>query len=405
MQASDWQPQGYVDAERERDGQCAFASPSARCSMPTGHDGEHEFTDDFASPEPEGMTMEQLAERQAAEAAAETAEAVEALNDGAEISVEAGSALAEEVDGELVEGPDPELAPAVDEFLGANAALVVADPQDRHEGMVAMDAHDIEKLIASLTELVQVNTMRKWVYRLPGGEEGLTIHAVEDITQRMNWTGKCRLRTLPKTLTVEKEVADAGNGDEVFYVATIFAEDQMTGQVEPGVSTEPQYMKLKPATADKKRQKGASIPKDNRIFDVFARTKAVGKAKRNALGCFIPTEVEQTVLAMATNNPGLVERIQSADEAKLAEMPAPLGTPEAIELEGRCKAIYQEIRELGNGKGKLALPPGRFNAQMTQSRHSIEALETTLGWLEERREAVAKRFAEIEAEESAGESS
>lgn len=338
------------------------------------------------------LTDKRLAARKAAEEGSGPSEA-----DGEQAAAEEAEPE-EVVDGEVADGPDPELAPAVDEFLESNAALVVQDPEDRQEALLAMDAHDVEKLIAGLTELVQTNTMRKWVYRLPGGEEGLSIHGVEDIAQRMNWTGKCRLRLLPETLTVEKEIADAGHGDETFYVATIFAEDQVTGQIEVGVSTEPQYMKLKAETARKKRAKGQTIREDDRIFDVFARTKAIGKAKRNALACFIPTEVEQTVLAMAADNPRLIERIQTEAEAKAAELPAPLGTPEAVELEGRCKAIYAEIREMGNGKGRLALTPGRFNSAMSQSRHSIEALETTLGWLEERREAVARRFAEIEAE-------
>lgn len=357
--------------------------------------------------EPEGMTMEQLAERQAAEAAAEIAEAVEALNDGAEINVEAGGAQGEEVDGELVEGPDPELATAVDEFLGANAELVVRDPQDRQEVMVAMDAHDVEMLMRDIVEQAQGAALRKWVYKLPssGKPEGLTVHGTQDVVQRMNWTGKCSIRVLPETLSVRRHEVEGENGLEPMLTATIFAEDARTGSILPGVASESQMMLLKAATAAAKREEGKHIRSDNRVFDRFAETKAVQKATRNALKAFIPQEVEQAVLAQAYGDASRVERIQTADEAKLAEMPAPLGTPEAIELEGRCKAIYQEIREMGNGKGKLALPPGRFNAQMTQSRHSIEALQTTLGWLEERRDAVKARFAELDAEEAAERSS
>lgn len=303
------------------------------------------------------------------------------------------------VEAEVVEegaGPSPELAEAVDDAVGS-AALVVSDPLDRHEALVAMDANDVKALITDLADQAQANAMRKWIYKLPDGTLGLSVHGVQDITQRMNWTGKCAIKVLPETLTVKERRADAGNGPETFFVATIFAEDARTGAVQPGVSTEPEYQQLKPATANKKREKGQKIPEDNRIFDVFAETKAVSKASRNAQAAFIPEEVEQAVLAMASQNPQLVERIQTEAEERAAELPPPLDTPEAKELEAQCAAIYAEIRDLGGGKGRVALPPGRYQGAMMHARHSIEAMQAAKLWLEERREKIAEHYAQEQA--------
>lgn len=286
------------------------------------------------------------------------------------------------------------LATAVDDQVGS-AAMVVADPQDRHDSMVAMDAHDVELLLRGLVDQVQSKVMRKWVYELPDGTRGLSVHGVEDITQRMNWTGKCALRVLPETLTVEREQADAGNGMETWFVATIFAEDQRTGAIHPGVSTEPQMMKLRPSTAKKKRDAGATIGADNRVFDVFARTKAVGKAKRNALAAHIPEEVEQTVIAMAAKRPELVERIRSQEEAKLEGQPPALDTDEARAKIKELEGVYAEIRELGDGRGRVLFTPGKFASWLMQSQHSMEALGRMEEYLRERLGAMP---AEIERE-------
>jgi hypothetical protein len=303
----------------------------------------------------------------------------------------------EPVDAEIVPedpGPTPELAEAVDDALDVSAELEVRDPQDRHEGMVAMDAHDVDRLVRDLTQQAQGAALRKWVYELPDASKakGLSIHGVQDIVQRMSWTGKCSIRLLPDTLSVEKEDAETDDGVQTFYVATIFAEDQKTGMVHVGTSSEPQMMKLKPGTAAAKRRDGKVIRDDNRVFDRFARTKAVGKASRNALGSFIPEEVEQAVIAMAAKNPALVERIQTEAEAKVAEFPPPLETPEAKALVAAIEAVYAEIRELGNGKGKIHFTPGQYASWLMQSQHDLGALERMKLFVEQRRDEIAKEL-------------
>lgn len=299
------------------------------------------------------------------------------------------------MDAEVVpegDGPHPELSGAVDGLLGANAELVVRDPQDRVEGLIAMDAHDVELLVRDLTQQAQGAALRKWVYELPqsGKPKGLSVHGVQDITQRMNWTGKCSIRVLPGTLVVEKEEAETDDGVESFIVATIFAEDQRTGAIMPGTSSEPRMMKLKAATARAKREEGKVIREDNRVFDRFARTKAIGKASRNALASFIPEEVEQAVIAMASRDPRLVERIQTEAEARVSDLPAPLDSPEARVLLEELDGIYAEIRELGGGQGKIRLTPGQYFSAKQQAQHSMAILGQMREWLLERKAQIAE---------------
>ena len=158
----------------------------------------------------------------------------------------------------------------VDEQYGG--FLTYLDKNGNPIFLLAMDNADLAKLLSD----VQSTALRKWVYELPGNKgTGLTVHAVQDITQRMNWTGKAKIGVMAETLTTERIVENAGNGPEPFWVATIFARDEVTGAVLPGSSMEPVNMKLRKQTADKKRAEGAVIPDDNRVFDPFSRTKAI----------------------------------------------------------------------------------------------------------------------------------
>jgi hypothetical protein len=308
----------------------------------------------------------------------------------AESQESAVDATAEEIPADAGAPMPSEAAEAIEEYIPGPAELAVVDPSDRHEVMLSMDEHDVRMLL----ERVQSSALRKWVYELPfGGGTGLTVHAVQDITQMMNWLGKCRIGVLPETLEVEQITQDAGNGPEPFWVATIFARDEMTGAMLPGSSTEPQRMRLKKSTADKKRNAGQKIPEDNTIFDVFSRTKAIQKATRNALASFIPEEVEQTVIAMFEKDPARVERIQTEAEAKVAEMPPPLTDDKARALVAQCESIYDEIRELGGGQGKVHFTPGLFSSWMLQSQHDHGALERFVVYLEQRREEIRAQLA------------
>ncbi len=291
----------------------------------------------------------------------------------------------EAVQGEVVpDGPNPELAPAVDGFAGEVTISDVSDPQ---EVMLRMDANDMRMLL----DQVQSNALRKWVYQLPGGKgTGLTVHAVQDITQRMNWTGKAKIGVLPETLEVERSTHDTGDGPEEFWTATIFARDEVTGAMLPGVSMEPLHMHMR---------------NGDRPFDVFSRTKAVQKATRNALAAFIPEEIEQAVIAAFTGDTSRVERIRTVDEAKIEELPPALTDDRAKALIAQTQALYDEIRELGGGQGKVKFPPGQYQSWLLKSQHDHDALERFVAYLESQLEelpgVIEREGWAREAEESA----
>jgi hypothetical protein len=280
--------------------------------------------------------------------------------------------------------PSPELAPAVDEKL-PDVQLAVRDPSDQHEVMLRMDDHDVQMLLRE----VQSNALRKWVYVLPGNKgTGLTIHAVEDIVQRMNWTGKCKIGLLldangRPVVDVETLEEDEGDGLEPFWNVRAYAKDEVTGSVLPGSSMEPKRMHKK---------------NGDRPFDRFAQQKALQKATRNALDSFIPEEIKQTVIAMFVNDPSRVERIQTEAEQKMAELPPPLDDDEARGLLAEAEAIYDRIVELGGGQGKVKLTPGTFGAYKLNAQHSHDRLRDMIAWLRQREEQIPVELAR-EAEE------
>jgi len=302
------------------------------------------------------------------------------------------------VDAEVVASeaePAPELREAVEDALSVET--FTAEAGDEQAGMIAMDAHDSARFVERLVRQAQeANLGKRWVYSLPGTTtRGLTVDAVQDIVQQMNWSGRCQIRVLPETLAVEREEYDEGDGPEAFWTATIAAEDGRTGLTLIGTSMEPQKMKLKAATAAAKRKDGKIIPEDNKVFDRFSRAKAINKAQRNALEAHIPEIVKVTLIAMAAKRPELVERIETEGEAKIAELPPPLDTPEAKAAIAELGRLYDGIRELGGGKGRILLPPGQYNAYLVQSQHSMELLARMKGWLEQRRDEIK---AEVEAQ-------
>jgi hypothetical protein len=284
-------------------------------------------------------------------------------------------------DGAADDAPMPDAAPVIEDYVGE---VVVVDPTDRHEVMVAMDAHDV----AMLLERAQSSALRKWVYVLPDSK-GLTVHAVQDLIQQMNWSGKARIGVMPETAEFERITEDAGYGPEPFWQATIAARDEVTGQMWMGTSSEPVYMRLKPATADQKRKRGMKIPEDNRIFDPFSRSKALQKAQRNATGAFIPEQVEQAIIAMFENDPSRVERIRTEQEAALEALPAPLDDDEARDLIRKAESVYDEIVW---PEARVEFPPGTFAAWKLQAQHSHDRLRDLIVYLEKRRDELKAKY-------------
>lgn len=151
---------------------------------------------------------------------------------------------------------------------------------------------------------------------------------------------------------------------------------------------EPVRMKLRQATADRKRKAGAKIPEDNKVFDPFSRTKAINKAERNAQAKFIPEVIEQAVIAMFKNDPSRVEKIQTDREAELEKMPPPIDDDEMRALLAEADGIYDEIRECAEGRGKIKMPPGYFNSQKLRVQHSHDRARDFVSWMRLRLEEI-----------------
>jgi hypothetical protein len=283
----------------------------------------------------------------------------------------------------------------VEPFLPESQDLVLHDTGDDQEIAWVLDRHDVEQILLE----VQQRALKVWVYDIPGDRgtrrRELSYKGVRDIVHLMNRTGRVKIGVLPETLRIERFREDIGNGGpEPMCRAIIFARDEVTGQTMPGVATEPVYLKLTDATAKRKRSEGKQIPEDNRIFDPFAETKATNKAVRNALRTFIPEELAQTVIAMFTGESERVARIQTEAEARVEELPPALTDERATEQQAKARALYDEIRELGGGRGKIDLTPAHFNAYLTAAQHSHERLDDFIGYLEQRKTEIAAKYEE-----------
>lgn len=308
------------------------------------------------------------------------------------MSSDARAATAADVDGSA-----EELRPEdIEQYVPEATSLVVHDPQDEHEVFRVLDAHD-ERMIL---QEAQRRLLKASLYDFPQGGQrvvDLSYQGVNELVRLMNATGRCKIAVDPSSLTVQTVVEDAGNGPEPFLVATVYAADAVTGYGQFGTSTEPQRLRLKKSTAEARRRRGEKIPDDDTLFDVFARAKAVNKAQRNALKVFVPEEIRQTLIAQYSGDAARVERVQTAGEAKVAELPPPLTDERAQGQIAKIREVYDAIRELGDGRGKLDMTPGMFNAYLTAAAHDHDRLDDFIAYLEDRRSQIAAKYEEATA--------
>jgi hypothetical protein len=295
-------------------------------------------------------------------------------------------------DAAAVDATADELTPEqVQDYLPDTAALVVRDPHDSDEVFRVLDAHDEQMILQE----AQRRLLKASLYDFPQGGQrivDLSYQGVNELVRLMNATGRCKIAVDPSSLTVETIVEDAGNGPEPFLVATVYARDAVTGYGQFGTSSEPQRLRLKKSTADKRRRNGERIPEDDTIFDVFARAKAVNKAQRNALKVFIPEEIRQTLIAQYAGDVSRVQRVQTEQEQKMLELPPPLTDERALALSAKADEVYDRIRELGGGRGKVEFPPGQYAAWKLQAVHSHELLEKLVDYVEKREGEIAAQF-------------
>lgn len=284
-------------------------------------------------------------------------------------------------------------ADEIEQYMPSTSEMVIHDRRDENEIVAVLDRHDVEQIVME----IQRRALTVWVYDIPGEGQSrlreLSYKGARDVVALMNHTGKVKIGTIPETLKLERFKEDRGFGLETFVRATIFAKDEVTGEALPGVSTEPLYMKLRASTAKKKREAGGVIPEDDRVFDIFAETKATNKAVRNALRAFIPEEAVQAVLAQYDGDSSRVLRIQTKQEQDLAELPPALTDEKAVALIDQVRAAYDEIRELGGGRGKIDFPPGQFGMWLLQAQHSHATLEELVAYVEGRRDNLVAKYA------------
>lgn len=289
-----------------------------------------------------------------------------------------------------------------EDFKPSPADLVAAGPDDTHGTLVVLDRHDELAII----EEFQRRALEVMLYDVPKGGDrliDLSYAGVNEGVRLLNTMGGLRIGIVEGTLQVVTEHYDVGDGPEPFFVATIAAREATTGYLQYGTASEPQWMKLTDRTIARYKREKKPVREDGKIFDVFARAKAINKAQRNALKVQIPETMRQTMIATYKGDTAALKQIQAGRGAEqLAQLPPPLPEDDdrANELRGRCRELYTEIRAVD----VLKVLPAQFHAYLTRAEVSYEKLEGFVAYLEQRLEE-ARREASVEGtatEESAG---
>lgn len=272
------------------------------------------------------------------------------------------------VDAVAEELPDvPEHDP--EDFKPAARDLVVTDADELWR---VLDRHDEAMILDEL----QRRALEVMLYDFGDGGSrkiGLSYGGVLECIRLMNYTGKLRIKVDPQSLQVSREDTDEG----LHYVARVYAQDEVTGGGQFGVAKQPAYMKLK-----KKDAEGKPIEK----WDIFAETKAVSKAQRNALEDFIPIRIRETIIAMWVGDEARVKRIAHGPVTTVeAELPPPATGEAADELRLSIRALYDRIKNEVDG-GRLKLTPAQFDLWLRQADHSEERLADFRDHLQQRLE-------------------
>jgi hypothetical protein len=268
-----------------------------------------------------------------------------------------------------IEGSAEEVA----ESRPASTELVVpslppGDERD-HATLLVLDKHDEDQVLSQIEERMDKVLMYDFE---KGGSRlvDLSVNGVFECVRLLNATGHARIRIAKGTLTVDVEPGEDG----LEYVATVAAEDEVSGLLLYASAAEPKHMKLRG---------GKTKP------DPFARQKAISKAQRNALKRHIPERLRQGMLALHRGDSGRVLEIQHGVGAQAAAaLPAPVDTPEANALVAQIESTWLEIRKMPGWKEKML--PGVFNAKLSRARSSEVELRSFLDALESLRETLGE---------------
>jgi hypothetical protein len=256
---------------------------------------------------------------------------------------------------------DPQADPLAkfnpDDFRPADEALSVSHPNDVYRVLSLYDELQI-------LEEIQGRATEAMIYQFTnedgGKTTGLSYRGVAEAVRTLNSRGFTRIRISPKVApSFEETVDDKGNDA---WQCTVYAEDEQHGGGNYGVFIQPKRVKL---------DSGEILP------DPFARAKALGKAQRNAYEPLLPLELVEALKAQYIGQ-GRVKRIPQANQAE-ADVPKALTDDRAKQQIKLAEGLYEEIKKVN----RSAMVPGQFNRLIVQSHHDHDALDRTVGILED----------------------
>lgn len=256
------------------------------------------------------------------------------------------------------EGKDPQKMEVTDE---AHARY----PEDVWRAMTVAD----ERQIAAEMQGRAVTTM---VYSFRQGNTtvtGLSWKGIREAVRQMNTRKMGLIRIAKDVQPIIEQVEVEEDGEMVPAIrATVYAEDAAYGSGQWGSATQPMRMKLS---------------RGGYRDDIFAASKALSKAQRNALEPLIPLELVEEIKELYLHgDKAKVEYIASTAE-EVDPGPPPLTTPEAEALKEKARAVYQQIRKK---HGLAHVTPAQFNRMMMKAEHSLDRLGDLIEALEHLRD-------------------
>lgn len=271
--------------------------------------------------------------------------------------VDAAQAAAEKPDFDPEADPLAKFNP--DDFRPAESTLVPAGAQDVFR---VLSAHDELQIL----DEIQGRALDVMVYSFPdeggGMTTGLSYKGVAEVVRTLNVRGFTRIRVSP-TVRPEFSKTTTESGAEAWQ-CVVYAENEYHGGGNFGTFVQPTLVETD----------AGMVPSP------FVRTIALSKAQRNAYEPLLPIELVEALKAQYIGQ-GRVKRIpQAAPEA--GEVTPALTDDKAKEQIARCEAIYDEIKNIN----RYAMVPGQFHRLIVQSQHDHDALDRTVGVLEDFRD-------------------
>lgn len=258
----------------------------------------------------------------------------------------------------------------------ASIEMVAAFPGDEYRAMSAADERQIAQELQGRAPKEMLYAFNQDGKRIIG----LSWVGVREAVRQVNTRGYGRIHVVPDpapsfenvTENIETEKTDdAGQPiteERPAIRCKVYGEDKMHGGGGWGTATQLRHMRLK-----KKDKKGNAIWKP----DLFAATKALSKAQRNAQEPFIPLELVEELKALYEGR-GSIEYI--AGTATEVERPPALTDERATKQVEKARKLYDEIKAK---HGLALLTPARFSGYLTSAQHSHDRLDDFIAHLQE----------------------